>query len=577
MSYIYRFMRLKVVFFILLCSVIIKANAQGGLCPPSNIGFENGTFNGWSCDTGRVNGNGNLALISCQPVSGRQTMIDENYYPQVDPFGKFPTLCPYGGTHSIRLGNTDTSKRAESISYTFTVPVGVNQYNIIFYYAVVIQNPPHLEYQQPRFTVKTFNTSDNSYITCSSFDFIASDTLSRSGFKRSDVIADARKPAPVFYKDWTPATINLQGCAGKQVRLEFSTNDCTLGGHFGYAYLDVAEECGSPITGNSYCSTQNTVLLTAPGGFDQYFWYTPDLRQQLSVGQVYNISPPPPDGTKYAVVLKPRDGFGCVDTLYTTVTENKAPFTFKVTDSLFSCLNAGVDITAPAVTAGSDNNLKLSYFKDMDGLDYLYKPQDILTSGTYYIKAVNPQGCLSILPVTVVVANPIISVNDPPAVLYPVTVDISTTFPHQPNTTYNYFTNNTTTSQVADYQHIAHSGTYFIKAINKTGCVTIKPVNIVVTPPPPPVIKAANTFTPNNDGINDYFSLTITGYGAFGSVRIYNRYGQLTFESKSQDIVWDGRFNGRPAAPGTYYWIFDGINTYYRTKVMESGYITLIR
>jgi len=563
--------------FVLFCFSGLKAFAQGSICPPSNIGFESGTFNGWSCDTGRVDAQGNLSLIPCQPAYDRQTMIDGNYYPQLDPFGKFPTLCPYGGSHSIKLGNQDTNRRAESISYTFNVPANANKYSITFYYAVVIQNPPHLDYQQPRFTVKTYNLTDNTFITCSSFDFIASDTLSQSGFKHSDTSLNTKRPAPVYYKDWAPATINLEGCAGKQVKLEFATNDCTLGGHFGYAYLDVDENCASPITGNSYCSSQTSLALTAPGGFGNYYWYTRDLSKQLSVGQVYNISPPPPDGTQYAVILQPYNGYGCVDTLYTTVNESSASLIFKVTDTLFGCVDKGVDLTAASVTAGSSSDLQLSYFTDMYGLNYLYKPQQILNSGTYYIKAVNSEGCISIQPVNVVIANPVITVTDPPAVTYPVTVDLSTTFTHQNNISYGYFNDSKTTSAIVDYQHIAHSGTYYIEGISKEGCTTIKPVNVTVIPPPPPVIKAANTFTPNNDGINDYFSLTITGFGSFGSLRIYNRYGQLTFESKSPDILWDGKYKGTPAATGTYYWIFEGTNTYYRTKITESGFITLLR
>jgi len=112
---------------------------------------------------------------------------------------------------------------------------------------------------------------------------------------------------------------------------------------------------------------------------------------------------------------------------------------------------------------------------------------------------------------------------------------------------------------------------------SKTGCVTIKPVTIVVNPPPPPITQAVNTFTPNNDGINDYFSVTIVGYGEFGSLRIYSRYGQLVFQTKSPDTPWDGKYNGRPAPVGTYYWLFDGINTYDHSKVVASGFITLIR
>jgi len=566
-----RFFTLLIVFLLL---DVVKINAQGSYCPPPNIGFETGTFGNWVCDTGRIDMAGNINVVPSAPVYGWQTMIDKNYYPQLDPYGNFPTLCPYGGTHSIVIGNIDTNRKAERISYTFTVPAGANQYALIFYYAVVLQNPHHLDYQQPRFTVKTYDLTDNTYIACSSFDFIASGSL--PGFKLSSAPTLNPKDT-VYYKDWAPATINLDGYAGKQVQLEFTANDCTLGGHFGYAYLDVDEDCGPPITGNAYCTNQNSVTLTAPGGFGDYLWYTPDLSKQLFEGQVYTISPPPADGTQYAVITYPFNGLGCADTLYTTVNKNNSDFNFKVTDTLYACAGGAVDLTASTVTAGSSSTLQLSYSTDADGLYYLYQPQSITMSGTYYIKAVSPQGCNNILPVNVIIGNPVVKVTNPPPVNYPATVDISTTFAHAPNTTYTYFTDSEATLMVDDYQHIGHSGTYYIKATSKTGCVTIKPVTVVVNPPPPPITQAVNTFTPNNDGINDYFSVTIVGYGEFGSLRIYSRYGQLVFQTKSSDTPWDGKYNGRPAPVGTYYWLFDGINTYDHSKVVASGFIALIR
>ena len=89
--------------------------------------------------------------------------------------------------------------------------------------------------------------------------------------------------------------------------------------------------------------------------------------------------------------------------------------------------------------------------------------------------------------------------------------------------------------------------------------------------------QAPTAFTPNNDGINDYFYLTITGYCEFESLRIYNRYGQVVFDTKSQDAQWDGKCNGQPMPVGTYYWVFNGLNVYYKTQVVDTGPITLVR
>lgn len=581
---------LKALFTTLILCIAFNVYAQnsGANCPPVNIGFETGQFTGWQCDTGGISKQGIIQVIPVAPVDNRQTMINSNYIPQVDPYGKFPTLCPYGGQYSIRLGNEQKGARAERVSYSFNIPPNAAIYDITFYYAVVLQNPKHEPYQQPRFTVNTYDITDSGTDTvvtydrfgnlisspqqvgCASFNFIASASL--PGFKMS------AKSDSVYYKDWAPATIHLTGYAGKRIRIEFTTNDCTLGGHFGYAYVDVNEACGSPVSGATYCSGQKIVTLLAPGGFGSYTWYTGDLSKQIASTQALTISPPPPDQSKYAVVLIPQNGLGCTDTIYTTVTRINSGFTFAAKDTIFACAGATVDLTASSVTEGSDASLIYSYYTDSIGTQYLYQPQKITASGTYYIEAKSPEGCLNILPVHVVIGSPQINVTNPPEILYPATVDISTTFVHYPGITYSYYTDSALSTPLINYQYVERSGNYYIKATsNRTGCSTKAPVAVLIGPPLPPYVKAVNTFTPNGDGINDYFSISIVGLADFKSLKVYNRYGQLVFQTNSPTIQWDGNLNGKQLTPGTYYWLFEGINSYYGTKVIQGGPITLLR
>src|SRR6185503_15379200 len=449
--------------FILLCYVL-KTSAQSGNCPPPNIGFERGDFTGWSCDTGHFDVSGVLTLTRTAPVPDRQTLYPNNIFSKRDTFGNFPVLCPYGGKYSVRLGNQQAGAKAERMSYTFTVPAGANQYNLVFYYAVVLQDPPHNPIIQPRFTVKTFDIAANHYIPCASFDFIAADSLPGFKLSRLSMGYDSNFYPKVYYKDWAPATVNLVNLAGRQIRLEFTTNDCGLGQHFGYAYIDVDENCGTPVTGNSYCANQSFINLTAPGGgFGGYAWFNADFSKQLSDKQVLPISPPPPDGTKYNVVLYPFDGSGCVDTLATVVNKIDANLVFKVADTIYRCAGTGADLTAASVTAGSSPNLALSYWKDASGLNYLDQPGNISADATYYIKAVTPDGCTNISPVTVAQIDAQLTVANPLPVYYPATVDISQTFNHNPTYTYKYFTDSLLKTPVAGYQHIAHSGTYYIQ------------------------------------------------------------------------------------------------------------------
>ena len=83
----------------------------------------------------------------------------------------------------------------------------------------------------------------------------------------------------------------------------------------------------------------------------------------------------------------------------------------------------------------------------------------------------------------------------------------------------------------------------------------------------------ANTFTPNGDGINDYWNITgIENYPA-AIVRIFTRYGQQIFESRGYSTPFDGTYNGKPLPAGVYYFI---INLNANCSLL-SGSLTIIR
>jgi gliding motility-associated-like protein len=88
-----------------------------------------------------------------------------------------------------------------------------------------------------------------------------------------------------------------------------------------------------------------------------------------------------------------------------------------------------------------------------------------------------------------------------------------------------------------------------------------------------------NVFTPNGDGLNDYFfprqELT-SGLTSF-SINIFNRWGQLVFESTSLDgRGWDGKFNGTDQPEGVYVYIIDATFKDGQ-KEHHQGNVTLVR
>ena len=102
------------------------------------------------------------------------------------------------------------------------------------------------------------------------------------------------------------------------------------------------------------------------------------------------------------------------------------------------------------------------------------------------------------------------------------------------------------------------------------------PVNsqdIVVTILQPSQIKIPNTFTPNSDGINDYWNIPDLVYFPDCTVSIYNRYGAIIYRAKGYGKAWDGNFNSNPLPVATYYYIIDLGN---KTQYLK-GSISIIR
>jgi gliding motility-associated-like protein len=65
-------------------------------------------------------------------------------------------------------------------------------------------------------------------------------------------------------------------------------------------------------------------------------------------------------------------------------------------------------------------------------------------------------------------------------------------------------------------------------------------------------VDVPTAFTPNGDGVNDVIYVDGWGIRKLNYFRIYNRWGQLLFESNDINIGWDGNYNGVPQNMETY-------------------------
>lgn len=115
---------------------------------------------------------------------------------------------------------------------------------------------------------------------------------------------------------------------------------------------------------------------------------------------------------------------------------------------------------------------------------------------------------------------------------------------------------------------------YALKVSNQEGCVDYDTIKIKYYTGPEMYIP--NAFSPNGDGVNDYFRFIPVGIVEYRYFRIFNRWGQEIYSSTDFRTGWNGTLNGRPAPIDTYMWILEGKDFKGQT-ISRKGTVTLVR
>jgi len=95
---------------------------------------------------------------------------------------------------------------------------------------------------------------------------------------------------------------------------------------------------------------------------------------------------------------------------------------------------------------------------------------------------------------------------------------------------------------------------------------------------PEVIIYAPNAFTPDGDAFNQTWRVHMEGIDIYNfELLIYNRWGEVIWESHDIEVGWDGMYNGKPVETGTYIWTISTKDVLNDGKFNFEGHITILR
>ncbi len=87
---------------------------------------------------------------------------------------------------------------------------------------------------------------------------------------------------------------------------------------------------------------------------------------------------------------------------------------------------------------------------------------------------------------------------------------------------------------------------------------------------------APNSFTPNEDGVNDFFTPSLVGAKTY-EIYIFDRWGKQVFYSDTTEKSWDGSYNSEKAIAGIYAFKVVTTKQFDENTYEEKGFVNLIR
>ena len=383
-------------FFTLLSWTTVDAQVHN--C--TNLSFELGNFTNWTgynwvYSTEVPSANTSKVQVTL-PTARRQVIMTDTTAYDANT-GNALRKIPPGYKYSARLGDAITSADLgnfrdweQSLKYTMTID-STNALLVMKFALVLQYASDHTALMEPRFKLTLLDEKGNTIPDCANYDVYSTNTTVK-GFN-SYTPAGAKDP--IKWRDWTTVGANLLPYLGQTITLEFMAADCTGRFHYGYAYF--VAECRPLNIVLSYCAGDSIAKLTAPVGFEKYYWKNSSgtVLDSTQILKVIN----PTEGAVYSCSM--TSATSCTVTLQSTI--NRYLITNDFSSTMIDCKSNFVQFTNSSTT----NRGTLAYNWDFGegGTSTDKNPQyKFATSGMHQVtlKLANaPSSCTSTLTKTI--------------------------------------------------------------------------------------------------------------------------------------------------------------------------------
>lgn len=122
------------------------------------------------------------------------------------------------------------------------------------------------------------------------------------------------------------------------------------------------------------------------------------------------------------------------------------------------------------------------------------------------------------------------------------------------------------------------TGNYEVTLIATTEFGCSDTITKIVEVLPEVIIYVPNTFTPDGDEFNQNWGVSIEGLDIYDfSLNVFNRWGELVWESHDPYDTWDGTYNGKLVPNGMYSWTIRAGDMVNDSRYEWNGYVNVLR